>query len=259
MPNWCTNYLKIDKEVADKYILNDENVDFNKMIPMPESFENTDSHIRANDIYCYLSDYGKNSIADDIKDHYKDMFGSWRNDIETMEDQYNDFCKQNKYFTIDWSKGIPKSTEITREEALKSSYDRGKRNCENYDTYGVPDWYSWRYKNWGVKWNAHTIGVDDYDKDLYEIIFDTPWGPPDTWMETLAEKSDFKSEYEIEGGYEARGNIVAKNGKVTYEELEPYTWEEDDYDYIDECSPFIIIDFNKAKESGLIINPFFTV
>ena len=254
MPNWCTNYLRINKDKADKYVLKDDKVDFNKLIPEPESYSKTTSPLRGEDVYCYLTEKGTIDLTDEIKNQYKDIFG-WRDGIDTMADEYQRFLNEEKHYDVDWSSKTPKCVEITKEEAIQKAYDTGKINCENYKRYGYPDWYEWRYANWGVKWNANTIDLADWDEDKYEIIFNTPWGPPEGWMIKLATLSDFEGDYEIEGGFEARGTFEAKNSKISWEDLEPYDWEEYMYPE-DESKPFYIYDYNKAKESGLIINPF---
>lgn len=43
------------------------------------------------------------------------------------------------------------------------------------------DWYEWRKRHWGVKWNA-------YDTELFEdqIQFMTPWNPPLNVMAEIA-------------------------------------------------------------------------
>lgn len=43
---------------------------------------------------------------------------------------------------------------------------------------GVPQWYDWRLKHWGCKWDVTATLVADEDDHLV-YVFDSPWGPPD--------------------------------------------------------------------------------
>ena len=59
MPNWVDNYLVVNKE-AKKYIVNDENeVDFEILIPMPEEVKNTVAPYDENNWYDWsISNWG---------------------------------------------------------------------------------------------------------------------------------------------------------------------------------------------------------
>ena len=46
------------------------------------------------------------------------------------------------------------------------------------DRYGADNWFDWRYKNWGVKWDASEDNWEDEQVD-----FETPWGPPIKFFE----------------------------------------------------------------------------
>ena len=45
---------------------------------------------------------------------------------------------------------------------------------------GHPDWYSWSIQNWGTKWNACRVEVDDANVEYgyAEITFETAWCAP---------------------------------------------------------------------------------
>ena len=52
------------------------------------------------------------------------------------------------------------------------------------DKIGMPDWYSWRLKNWGCKWLAYEGSwIDGYHS------FSTAWSPPEALIQYLAEKT----------------------------------------------------------------------
>ena len=45
------------------------------------------------------------------------------------------------------------------------------------EVIGHRDWYSWSVANWGTKWNASHVQVDE-GPGYVEIAFDTAWSPP---------------------------------------------------------------------------------
>ena len=52
------------------------------------------------------------------------------------------------------------------------------------DKIGMPDWYKWRLKNWGTKWDAYDGSwIDGYH------AFTTAWAPPEALIQYLAEKT----------------------------------------------------------------------
>jgi hypothetical protein len=49
---------------------------------------------------------------------------------------------------------------------------------------GMPDWYKWRLKNWGTKWEAYDGSwINGYH------AFTTAWSPPEALIQHLAEKT----------------------------------------------------------------------
>lgn len=50
----------------------------------------------------------------------------------------------------------------------------GKQAFDNIRKYDAPDFYYWRIKNWGTKWNAVDAAV--YENETIE--FDTAWSAP---------------------------------------------------------------------------------
>lgn len=45
--------------------------------------------------------------------------------------------------------------------------------------YGSDNWYDWRYKHWGTKWNESEFEIDCYDQSI-EGGFESPWCTPAT-------------------------------------------------------------------------------
>lgn len=52
------------------------------------------------------------------------------------------------------------------------------------EKYGSDNWYDWSVKNWGTKWEAGEVSADATDTGLY-LSFDTAWGPPIPYYDTL--------------------------------------------------------------------------
>lgn len=80
----------------------------------------------------------------------------------------------------------------------------------------MPDWYNWRLKNWGTKWNASNAELDG-SRDL--IRFETAWSPPIPVILRASEMFDntkFILSY-WESGMGFCGHFVAENGKVIHE------------------------------------------
>ena len=49
-------------------------------------------------------------------------------------------------------------------------------------------WYDWRLQNWGTKWDAYDVSVDDDDPDQLEVSFNTAWSPPEAICSALREQ-----------------------------------------------------------------------
>lgn len=43
--------------------------------------------------------------------------------------------------------------------------------------YGSTDWYAWRVKHWGTKWDSNNDSVEEIENGLL-AAFDTAWSPP---------------------------------------------------------------------------------
>lgn len=95
-------------------------------------------------------------------------------------------------------------------ETLELSFAASVPEPHGPDDEGY-DWYRWRLRNWGTKWNLGTDVelVEDGDRLVYQ--FDTAWSPPAAWLENVAQKYDdltFTLAF-VECGMELRGTIVA--------------------------------------------------
>lgn len=160
MPNHITNVIEFHcdddrfREIAEflRGSMTDEplgTVDFNVLIPMPESLQIESGTVGARglDIYRRFMNEIKGSASGN------------RAEIEAKFKQ-----------------------ELNDDEA----WDLGKQYYENILEHGFPTWYEWAYKNWGTKWNAYDCEPADFDR--HRLSFLTAWcGVPDI-LKKISEK-----------------------------------------------------------------------
>ena len=101
----------------------------------------------------------------------------------------------------DWSK-IPLTEETCQEYSF--SNPRGEvgelpvysdEPCKglHFASTGHQDdrWYNWRVQNWGTKWDAYTMEIDDTDMPHgFEVTFETAWSPPEEVCNAIREQFD---------------------------------------------------------------------
>ncbi len=117
--------------------------------------------------------------------------------LKAVEKEKKMTAKQKK---DEFYSGLPMTKEIQKELIKK---------------YGFADWYGWRVKNWGIKWDVKAT-LDCDDDTLLEYIFDSPWGPPTQWLEKVSKdypKLIFRLKYD-EPGMGFMGYAKAHNGKL---------------------------------------------
>ena len=190
MPNYVRTRLSFDgKEERIKELfnlvrtetVNEDNTilfDFNKIIPMPSALDILSS-----------------SVGEQAVDYILYQCGCRTKDrsVERME-----MLKEKSPEEFD--------------EAIKL----GKQYLRNVADYGCTTWYEWRIKNWGTKWPAGGIVVNENS-----VEFDTAWSFPTPIVQRLSELfPDINISYlyaDEDCGYNTgRGKFVA--GKCETEE-----------------------------------------
>ena len=86
--------------------------------------------------------------------------------------------------------------------------------------YKMADWYTWRNKNWGTKWDIEAEITDEKPFELW-YYFSSAWSPPAGAIETIARlfpKLKFSLDY-CEPGMGFKGQFVVKKDKI----IENYT------------------------------------
>jgi hypothetical protein len=93
--------------------------------------------------------------------------------------------------------------------------------------YGYADWYGWRTKTWGTKWNAY----DQESRENGDIKFETAWSTPAKLMKILSNKypdATFKVRFADEDFGHNVGEYHMKAGEVIEENI-PEGGSEDAY------------------------------
>ena len=192
MPNYVTN--RIDLVGPDESIQNlikslksnDYEIDFNKIIPMPESLMIDAGSMEDQSIAVY---------------NYKEK---------------GDDKKLREIFSYPWVKdeGIKSIDELCdyfiREDP--KIIDRGRTYIENLEKYGATTWYDWCYENWNTKWNACDPWVD-----RTAFGFQTAWSDVTKLMVVVSERfPDVEMHYDwADEDFGCNlGRITIKNGKI---------------------------------------------
>jgi hypothetical protein len=156
MPNHITNILRIEaSEELTAQIKSDiksvdeegetRHIDFNKILPMPESLNITSGSTTSNGIAILQYRAGDDTAIRGI------MGYAWGKEFATPEDII-------EHMLVRGSANL--------EEAQKA--------LDNERLYGCRDWYGWSTSNWGTKWNAYSTN----DTDVDEVSFETAWSNP---------------------------------------------------------------------------------
>lgn len=169
MPNHVTNVLTLHGESDQiramlEAIQYDDlgigSVDFNKIIPMPESLNieagsQTSTGLKAYQDFIEVYTLGGTIHQDDLENiprKSEDAFLRQRSDIRPKE------------------------------------WKLGKAAWNNIRLYGVPTWYGWRNQHWGTKWNSYGYGEAEVNYQEGDALnFLTAWSAPHPVMEKLAE------------------------------------------------------------------------
>lgn len=260
MPNWVCNHLTIygenAVEVLRSYLTeNEENecgydLDFNKLIPMPEDLDIVCGSITTNCAKLYV-----NAMLEDCDAYIKyaglfakaferDFILTEAEQEQLMQDalRYKDYPDKNLLF-------------LNKAEV----YAYGKRALDNYAKYGATDWYDWRCENWGSKWNACDTQINDPEKA--DIYFNTAWSAVPYIIAKIAElHPECKIEYEyaeedtgVNTGYinfengEVAGNEHYKDfSKEAYEMFFSLWGQEDEFKFNPKKGTYELIDDGEA-------------
>ncbi len=218
MPNWVRNIIWSEKDAVDmliaKYCRFDSDsgqkeMDFNTLLQMPEEL---------NIEFGSKSEDGIRLVLTRLNPGCS-YFGS-------PDKKLN----QREYLTLKMF--LARNRLIGRHESLtevqiaemKTKYHGsleepevlGRKCFDNLQKYHAMNWYDWRIRHWGTKWNALNTVVEQN-----RIRFDTAWNPPlPIFAEIAVRNPEMKLEIyyaDEEEGYQV-GHIVLAEGKSLIDE-----------------------------------------
>lgn len=186
MPNWVRNrVVALNPQELKKHIIDESGeVDFNMVIPMPKDLEITSgsySYEAQNSIY--FSEYTKQKIEKQVK---VDKLLAVHYDSNKTQQEFLDECLEDNKILAEIRK--IKSLKLRGENKTSASnvaeaYDTFIKGYFNVQRYGSKDWYDWRIKNWGTKWNASD---SSFNEETGVVEFDTAWSMPENIFRALS-------------------------------------------------------------------------
>ena len=202
MPNHIMNRLRLegDQNRIDELLKSvkgkDSLLDFNRIIPMPESLNieagsRTEKGLKA----------------------YKDFVYVYTFAGTEQKDLLN----------------IPKEKEEiflrARQDIRRDEWELGRTAFQNEQKYGAPTWYEWAINAWGTKWSAYQAEIVEDNT----IIFNTAWSRTMPVIQKLAKNfPDIKFEYcwaDEDLGINT-GTAEFENGEIIHDEFfEPQSKE----------------------------------
>lgn len=168
MPNYVINHISIngDKDQVEKMleaIKDDEfgigSIDFNKIIPMPESLN--------------IESFSSRELK-----AYKEFVEAYTSEGAADLDLLNIPVEKEEAFLR------------TRTDLSEDEWNLARQVFRNEVQYGAPTWYEWCIKNWGTKWNADGLSAfenGEIPDSNPTISFQTAWSAPHPILAKLAE------------------------------------------------------------------------
>lgn len=161
--------------------------------------------------------YNNLSITDPSGEHAADVarlmeqVGATYETIETSWEKTDEGTKVSQH-------------AVTVEDCGFSFWNIKRPESDNLATYNesigaggaMPYWYDWNCENWGTKWDASDVDIQDHAADHKQITFSTPWSPPIPVLTSLSEQYPnlhIELEWEEEQGF--GGTFVFTNGEAT--------------------------------------------
>lgn len=119
---------------------------------------------------------------------------------------------------------VPTPLDLMYRPGIANGTDSSKRQM--IAQHGALDWYGWRIKNWGTKWDVMEDGVG-FEEDGVCLLssFESAWAPPIAGILAISElfpDVQFDLRYE-EPGCDFEGQFVALNGEVLCNEEQSFS------------------------------------
>jgi hypothetical protein len=239
VPNWCVNELtikgkkKIVQKLKRKVRTDDVYLDFEKIVPTPESIKNTPSSSICN---VRLALFGTDKQVEELIDSL----------LKTTEGETAETVEYKQHIPEDIARAYPEQNlkalwlmfrryehshlldDADLKEGIRGYEQLANKFNHNLQAHGFTNWYDWRCANWGTKWNldsSTTRVFEEREKSLafLQYGFDTAWSPPEAVVKELAKRYPelaIQLRY-WEGGMCFQGRLRLKGEKV----YEDRTWE----------------------------------
>lgn len=218
MPNWVRNHLIIHGENALEVMKSllvksdidgEYDFDFNKIIPMPDELNIQASRVSQKSAKLFLN--SMDEYSDEQIKYAKIFKQAYKGDyFMLIGDEAKTLMKEVMSCHDVEAEGNPLLFNSPNEVL-----DFGKRVLDNYAQYGAVDWYDWRCRNWGTKWNAASTEIPC--EGTADVYFDTAWSPVTALMQELSKQHPeckFEYEYAEEQAGFLTGKLEIENGKT---------------------------------------------
>lgn len=249
MPNHVSQVVVFSgpKESIDKIkaLLSDNekergSLDFNKLIPMPESMKIT-SGSATDDAITIIKSKAPTLLQYYINQGYSYHGGVLR-DSRGRTGNYlvRDLVSKLKE-VADNPDAITEAMVLNQTlseviavavKAKVESFVHGSTAIDNINRYGFKDWLGWSIANWGTKWNGYDGRIDQEEDDFLKISFSTAWSPPMPVYTKLAETFPEVSftVKAIDEGWNFACILTAEEGDITEIDVE---CSRDNQDFVD--------------------------
>lgn len=147
-------------------------LDFNTIVPMPESLNVESSSITDEAIIYYVTDKCILPLQAIRKEY-----------IELVEKEVKNTLYEGVWADEVFMSILKRTYDMSAEEK-EELYEKGRIYVSNIRNYGYATWYHWCIEHWGTKWNACFNEQEDEDT----IIFKTAWSNPEPFMLKLSER-----------------------------------------------------------------------
>ena len=194
MPNHIKNILKFNctpekRAQIFEQIQNDEHgsgsIDFNKIIPMPESLNIDAGSMEKRLINLYLT--ASNPHTKDMGIQKLDVLSHpiAKAHVQTYARlSCNDMMTEEEIAqTVLHVKQFPENQKKTFSDLLDEEMAKGKQYVDNAINHHATTLYEWSIREWGTKWNSYDFG----EAGDNEISFNTAWSRPEPVIKKLSE------------------------------------------------------------------------
>jgi hypothetical protein len=116
---------------------------------------------------------------------------------------------------LSFEKFLPTPKELLNQQSPPKNEVVARKKTKKY---GAKDWYDWRIKNWGTKWDTRpdNTELNQNNENSIEYHFDTAWSPPENWLTTISKMFPglkFELHAEEEANMWPTFTAIVKNGQ----------------------------------------------